>query len=76
MSTWLITGFQDLCGNQHPKEVFRRMGEAFSSFGVKHFMAVSCLNGKNLPELKNLLIELALKQRYVVCGYIYFMSWW
>ncbi len=30
---------------------------------MKHFVAVSCLNGRGLKELKNLLTELALKQR-------------
>jgi len=39
------------------------MKEAFAQFGVKHFIPVSCLSGRGLPELKNLLIEVALKQR-------------
>jgi len=53
----------DLCPVSHAREVFLHMKEAFSQFGVKHFVPVSCLNGRGLPELKNLLIEVALKQR-------------
>ncbi len=55
----------DLCVKGYEKEVFRKMGEMFAPFGVRHYIAVSCLNGRNLPELKNCVIEVALKQRHM-----------
>eukprot|EP01087_Luapelamoeba_hula_P012480 TRINITY_DN3484_c0_g1_i2.p1 TRINITY_DN3484_c0_g1~~TRINITY_DN3484_c0_g1_i2.p1 ORF type:complete len:2043 (+),score=287.04 TRINITY_DN3484_c0_g1_i2:206-6334(+) len=54
---------QDLCAAGHVKEVFMKMKDTFSPFGVKHYLAVSCLNGRSLPELRNLILEIALKQR-------------
>jgi serine/threonine protein kinase len=59
----LVGTRQDLCATSHVNETFAKMQEQFSSFGVRNILAVSCLSGKGLKELKSVILELALKQR-------------
>jgi tRNA U34 5-carboxymethylaminomethyl modifying GTPase MnmE/TrmE len=54
---------QDLCTTTHVNETFVKMQAQFANFGVRKFMSVSCWTGKGIPELKQFILETALKQR-------------
>src|SRR5215213_5978058 len=59
----LVGTRQDLCSPSQVAQTLEKMQEHFSNFGVRNVLAVSCLNGKGLRELKAAVLELALKQR-------------
>ncbi|KAL6057002.1 Myotubularin-like phosphatase domain [Balamuthia mandrillaris] len=54
---------QDLASQSQVNELFLKMQSQFADFGVKKYIAVSCLTGKGLKALKDGIVELALSQR-------------